>query len=111
MYLTFVKGKINEKSKKAVTVLNENGLRHIDSYVSYDPHTKIKHISARIYDVLGNEIKKFKVDLPILVISGKLNKELIALLKKRDVKYVIPKPVNPTRLRKMVYEAFRHHNQ
>lgn len=52
--------KIVIKSKKAVTVLNENGLRHIDSYVSYDPHTKIKHISARIYDVLGNEIKKFK---------------------------------------------------
>lgn len=52
--------KIIIKSKKAVTVLNENGLRHIDSYVSYDPHTKIKHISARVYDGLGNEIKKFK---------------------------------------------------
>lgn len=48
------------KSKKAVTVLNENGLRHIDSYVSYDPHTKIKYISARVYDGLGNEIKKFR---------------------------------------------------
>jgi DNA-binding NtrC family response regulator len=60
---------------------------------------------------LISKIKKFKVDLPILVISGKLNKELIALLKKSDIKYVVPKPVNPTRLRKMVYKAFRHHNQ
>ena len=52
--------KIVIKSKKAITVLNENGLRHIDSYVSYDPHTKIKHISARVYDGFGNEIKKFR---------------------------------------------------
>jgi DNA-binding NtrC family response regulator len=59
---------------------------------------------------LNSKIKKFKVDLPILVISGKLNKELIALLKKRDIKYVVPKPINPTRLRKIVHEAFRKHN-
>lgn len=52
--------KIIIKSKKAVTVLNENGLKHIDSYVSYDPHTKIKHVSAHVYNGLGVEIKKFK---------------------------------------------------
>ena len=60
---------------------------------------------------LITKIKKFNVDLPIVVISGKLNKELLTLLKKRDIKYVVPKPVNPTRLRKMVYTAFRQHSR
>ena len=52
--------KIIIKSKKVVTVLNENGLKHIDSYVSYDPNTKVKSIRAKVYDRFGNEIKKYK---------------------------------------------------
>ncbi|NQX85030.1 MAG: DUF3857 domain-containing protein [Flavobacteriaceae bacterium] len=52
--------KLRIKSKKAITVLNEDGLRHIDSYVSYDPYTKVKHISAIVYNSFGEEIKKFK---------------------------------------------------
>lgn len=57
---------------------------------------------------LISNLEKMNVDLPILVISGKLNKELVGLLKKRKIKYVLPKPINPTRLRKMVYKVFIH---
>lgn len=55
---------------------------------------------------LISKIHKINCELPIVVISGKLNEKLIRLLKKRKIKYVVPKPINPSRLRKMVNKAF-----
>jgi two-component system response regulator VicR len=55
---------------------------------------------------LITKIDKINCELPIVVISGKLNDKLVGLLKKRKIKYVVPKPINPSRLRKMVNKAF-----
>ncbi len=60
---------------------------------------------------LISKIRKFNADLPIVVISGKLNEKMIRLLKKRRIKYVIPKPINPSRFRKMIHKAFDQDNQ
>lgn len=48
------------KSKRIVTVLNENGEKHINAYAFYDDNSKIKNISALILDSEGKEIKKIK---------------------------------------------------
>jgi hypothetical protein len=46
--------------KKVVTVLNKLG--NVDARIAegYDNNTKITKLSAKIYDALGNEIKKFR---------------------------------------------------
>ena len=56
---------------------------------------------------LISRARQINCEVPILVISGKLNKKLIQLLKKRNIKYVVPKPINPSRLRKMVNKAIQ----
>ena len=55
---------------------------------------------------LISRIRKFNSDIPIVVISGKLNEKLIKLLKKRQIKYVLPKPINPARFRRIIHKAF-----
>lgn len=45
---------------KTVTLLNKKGLNDLDAYAFYDKSTKIKHLSATVYDALGEEIEKFK---------------------------------------------------
>lgn len=47
-------------SKRAVTVLNENGQKHVDAYAFYDNNSKIKDLSVIIYNSDGKEIKKVK---------------------------------------------------
>ncbi len=46
--------------KKVVTVLNKSG--NIDAFIgeSYDDYKKITKLSAKIYDAMGNQIKKYK---------------------------------------------------
>jgi hypothetical protein len=48
---------VNEK--KIITILNKVGDRHLDLFANYDNDTKITKLSARIYDALGNELKKY----------------------------------------------------
>jgi len=48
------------KTKRVISILNENGLAHLDTYVHYDPSIRVKSISAKVYDKMGTEIKKFK---------------------------------------------------
>jgi CheY-like chemotaxis protein len=54
------------------------------------------------------KIRKFNSELPIMVVSGQLNEKLIKLLKKKKIHYVLPKPINPARFRKMVNKAFEN---
>lgn len=55
---------------------------------------------------LISKIKKINSNLPIMVISGKLNQKLIKLLEHKEVDFILPKPVNPTRFRTMIHKAF-----
>ena len=47
-------------NKRIVTILNEAGDSKDGTYQHYDKNTSIKKLEARIYDVDGNEIKKFR---------------------------------------------------
>jgi transglutaminase-like putative cysteine protease len=48
------------KSKRIITILNKNGLPHLQAYIQYDPDIKVKSISAKVYNNMGSEIKKFR---------------------------------------------------
>lgn len=48
------------KSKKVITILNKNGLNHLDTYLHYDPERKVKSIRVNIFNALGEETEKFK---------------------------------------------------
>lgn len=48
------------KEKRIITVFNKNGLPHLDAYVSYDPDLRVKSISAKVYNKLGEEIDSYK---------------------------------------------------
>jgi hypothetical protein len=52
--------KMDIKSKRVVTVLNEKGQNAIDALENYDKRTTVIGIQAVIYDAFGNEIKKIK---------------------------------------------------
>ena len=49
---------MNVKTKRIVTVFNENGLSAIDAFENYDKKTSVKNIEVKVIDGLGNEIKK-----------------------------------------------------
>lgn len=51
---------MNIKTKRIVTILNENGLQAIEAYEFYDKSSPVKNISATILGAFGNEIKKIK---------------------------------------------------
>jgi DNA-binding response OmpR family regulator len=51
---------------------------------------------------LISKIRLINTDLPIMVVSGKLNSQLIQQLENMTIKHILPKPINPTRFRKMV---------
>ncbi|AOW08324.1 DUF3857 domain-containing protein [Flavobacterium gilvum] len=51
---------MNIKTKRVVTVLNENGLEAIEAYSNYDKSSPVKSILATVYDAFGKEIKKIK---------------------------------------------------
>lgn len=46
--------------KRIITVLNKEGNDNIDAYVHYDNNVKIKELEVRVFNQLGNEIKKIK---------------------------------------------------
>ena len=47
-------------TKRIVTIFSKYGNRHQNAVEFYDDNIKIKEIEAKIYDALGNEIKKIK---------------------------------------------------
>ncbi len=47
------------KKKRIITILNKFGNRAVDTYVHYNNDTKITGLSAKIYNSLGVEIKKY----------------------------------------------------
>lgn len=49
---------ITIKKRRVITVLNELGNRNLNLSQHYNNDTEIKDLSVKIYDVLGNEIKK-----------------------------------------------------
>ncbi len=55
---------------------------------------------------LISKIKLLNPDIPIMVVSGKLNEDLIEELKRYGVQHILPKPINPSRFRKMVGKIF-----
>ncbi len=60
---------------------------------------------------LISKVRKLNSTLPIMVISGQLNNRLINLLKKQEIHYIVTKPINPTRFRKLVRRAFEEYEQ
>ncbi|MEJ2637833.1 MAG: response regulator [Calditrichia bacterium] len=60
---------------------------------------------------LVTKIKKVNPKIPIMVVSGKLNDSLIDDLHEVGVEYVLPKPINPSRFRKMVQKIFDKQSQ
>ncbi|WP_264566543.1 DUF3857 domain-containing protein [Flavobacterium sp. N3904] len=51
---------MNIKTKRVVTVLNENGFDATEAYENYDKSRPVKSILATVYDAFGKEIKKIK---------------------------------------------------
>ncbi|MFN7044966.1 MAG: DUF3857 domain-containing protein [Flavobacterium sp.] len=48
------------KKYRVITILNEYGLKNMDTYEYFDQSTSIKNLEAVIYNAFGEEIKKFK---------------------------------------------------
>ncbi|WP_231567356.1 DUF3857 domain-containing protein [Lacinutrix sp. Hel_I_90] len=48
------------KKHRVVTVLNKEGERYIDASIRYDKSVNIKKLEAVVYNLLGDEIKKFR---------------------------------------------------
>jgi transglutaminase-like putative cysteine protease len=48
------------QTKRIVTVYNKYGDKHINAVEFYDDNTSIKNLEVKIYDQLGEEIKKIK---------------------------------------------------
>ncbi len=47
------------KKKRTITILNKLGNKEVDTYVHYNNDTKVTKLSAKIYNSLGVEIKKY----------------------------------------------------
>lgn len=53
---------INEmvvKERRVTTVFNKLGNKHVGAYASYDNDTKITKLSAKVYNAIGKEVKKY----------------------------------------------------
>lgn len=55
---------------------------------------------------LITQIRKINLELPIMVVSGKLNADLIADLEELRIKHILPKPIKPVDFRKMIDTVF-----
>ncbi len=54
------KDKMKVTNKRVVTVLNENGDKHLHAYVFYDKNVKVSRLEAIVYNAKGKEIQKIK---------------------------------------------------
>ena len=48
---------MNIKTKRVITIFNENGLSAIDAFENYNKKTSVKNIEVKVIDTFGNEIK------------------------------------------------------
>ncbi len=55
---------------------------------------------------LISRIRSIMPALPILVVSGKLNQELVAKLRQGGVGHILSKPIKPVQFRKVIEELF-----
>ncbi len=55
---------------------------------------------------LIEQIRKVNPKLPIMVVSGKLNEDLVEALHQLGVNYIIPKPIKPSEFRNFISELF-----
>ncbi len=55
---------------------------------------------------LITQIRQVNSDLPIMVVSGNLNNDLIGNLQQMNVKYILHKPIKPLELRSVIEEVF-----
>ena len=60
---------MNIKTKRVVTVLNENGFDAVDAYENYDKSSPVKSILVTVFDAFGKEIKKVIIALRISLIT------------------------------------------
>lgn len=51
---------MNIKTLRAVTVLNEKGIRAVSASENYNKRSSVKNIEATVYDAFGGEVKKIK---------------------------------------------------
>jgi len=51
---------LSVKTFTAITILNEYGLRNLNTQRAYSPTTRISRIEAKVYDKMGNQIRVFK---------------------------------------------------
>ncbi|MCB0315639.1 MAG: response regulator, partial [Calditrichaeota bacterium] len=55
---------------------------------------------------LITNIRSIYPQLPILVVSGKLNADLINDLQEMAIDFVLPKPIKPMEFRKIINQLF-----
>ena len=55
---------------------------------------------------LISRIRQLHRRLPILVVSGNLNENVLYRLQEMDVQYFLPKPIKPTEFRRLINELF-----
>jgi hypothetical protein len=48
------------KKRRVITILNEYGLKHLDTNEYYDNSTTIKNMEAEVYNAFGQEIRKIR---------------------------------------------------
>ncbi len=55
---------------------------------------------------LISQIRRLNPTLPIMVVSGKLNGEVLTELRGLNVNHILPKPIKPAEFRKMIDQVF-----
>ena len=55
---------------------------------------------------LISRIRMYSPQLPILVVSGKINADLISDLHEMSIDYILPKPIKPMEFRKIIGQLF-----
>jgi DNA-binding response OmpR family regulator len=55
---------------------------------------------------LISQIRRINRGMPILVVSGNLNENVLFKLQEMDVRYFLPKPIKPTEFRRLINELF-----
>ncbi len=51
---------------------------------------------------LIRKLRSINRNIPVMVVSGKLNEELSESLRQMDVRFVLPKPIKPFEFRQMI---------
>lgn len=57
---------------------------------------------------LIQKIRRLNPMLPIIVVSGKLNPQLVADLRAMNIQHIVPKPIKPVEFRKTVEQVFQN---